>query len=162
MIQAKEGSTATLAVVEHDHSDAKDGKQRRKSVQEQNTVPRILANDPTLTVVDLTFNGTNHQLGFSGMRDLIQALNTSKNTTVTTLLLSGNGIGDRGAKLLAELLTTNLSLTTLDLGANGITYSGFKAILATLRFNYAIQSIKLEDNKVGDDQLKELDSVLGT
>jgi hypothetical protein len=52
MIQAKEGSTATLAVVEHDHSDAKDGKQRRKSVQEQNTVPRILANDPTLTVVN--------------------------------------------------------------------------------------------------------------
>jgi hypothetical protein len=122
----------------------------------------FLADDPTLAAVDLTFNGTNHQLGFSGMRDLIQALNTSKNTTVTTLLLSGNGIGDRGAKLLAELLTTNLSLTTLDLGANGITYSGFKAILATLRFNYAIQSIKLEDNKVGDDQLKELDSVLGT
>ena len=42
------------------------------------------------------------------------------NTTITTLGLSHNGIGDEGATALGVALHHNTTLTTLDLSHNGI------------------------------------------
>ena len=48
----------------------------------------------------------------------------SGNSVITTLDLGQNGIGDRGAKALAEAIKLNTTLTRLDLSGNAIDTEG--------------------------------------
>jgi len=52
------------------------------------------------------------------------------NTTLTTLDLSHNSIGDSGAESLSDALKSNSTLTTLYLNNNSIGDSGAKSTLA--------------------------------
>ncbi|XP_031561973.1 F-actin-uncapping protein LRRC16A-like isoform X3 [Actinia tenebrosa] len=70
---------------------------------------------------------------------LLDALGT--NETLTTLDISGNGIGDDGARILAKALQLNSKLRTLILDRNGITHRGYGDIAAALERNHTLHSI---------------------
>ena len=55
------------------------------------------------------------------------------NTSLETIYLNRNQIGDEGAKALAEALTVNKSLTTIDLQLNQIGPDGAKALAEAKR-----------------------------
>ena len=93
----------------------------------QDTLERLHANDPSLTVLSLYDN----QIGPEGTRALADALIT--NTSLTELYLSGNRIGPAGAAALAEALRTNTSLTALWILDNQIGYAPRQEITELLR-----------------------------
>ena len=76
---------------------------------------RLSRNDPTLT---LLYFIKKHVVKDEGAGRLAEALAT--NSTLTTLILSGNKMRDEGAGRLAEALTINSTLTTLDLSVNRV------------------------------------------
>jgi len=54
-------------------------------------------------------------------------------STLTTLNLKGNKIGDNGVQTLSEALKTNSTLTTLDVFNNNIGSNGAQALRQCLR-----------------------------
>ena len=66
--------------------------------------------------------------------ELLQIIEQIKsNTTVTTIDLSGNGIGAEGCSSLAKALETNTTVTTIDLGWNNIGDEGWKQIVVAIK-----------------------------
>jgi len=66
-----------------------------------------------------------------------------RNSTLTSLDLGGNGVGDSGAERLAEALQRNSTLTSLDLRNNEVGDSGAEAmqqIYTLLHANTATRS----------------------
>lgn len=72
---------------------------------------------------------------------LLDALGT--NETLTELDISGNQIGDEGARILAKALQINTKLRTLDWDKNGTTYRGFADIAAALESNHTLLSMPM-------------------
>lgn len=72
------------------------------------------------------------------------------NSSISTISLSKNKIGDRGANQLAEILKNNRSLKTLDLQYNFITDNGIDFFIKLFEYNYYIDEIKLENQLVYD------------
>jgi len=70
-------------------------------------------------------------------------------STLTTLNLSGNSIGDEGAYALGEALKTNSTLTTLDLYGNSIGSKGACAIGKALKTNSTLTTLNLISNSIG-------------
>jgi Ran GTPase-activating protein (RanGAP) involved in mRNA processing and transport len=103
---------------------------------------RIRVNDSTLKILDLSSQKLNAQ----GIRQLVNAL--ASNTTLTSLDVGNNQIGDEGAKALAA----NATLTSLDVWSNQIGDEGAKA-LAT---NATLASLKVRYNQIGDEGAKAL------
>ena len=68
-----------------------------------------------------------------------------KNNSITSINLSKNKIGDRGARWLAEVLKTNQNLKIIDLQYNFIGDKGLSFFIDALRLNYSIEDIKLEN-----------------
>ena len=108
----------------------------------QDTLERLHANDPSLTVLSLYDN----QIGPEGTRALADALIT--NTSLTHLYLSHNQIGPAGAIALAEALRTNTSLTTLELYNNQIGPEGAVALAEALKENTSLTKLNLYDNQI--------------
>ena len=111
----------------------------------QDTLERLHANDPSLTVLSLYDN----QIGPEGTRALADALIT--NTSLTELRLSGNRIGVAGAVALAEALRTNTSLTDLRLSYNQIGDEGARALADALKTNTSLTKLLLDLNQIGDE-----------
>jgi V8-like Glu-specific endopeptidase/Ran GTPase-activating protein (RanGAP) involved in mRNA processing and transport len=65
------------------------------------------------------------------------------NTTLVTLNLSSNEIGDSGAVALGETLKTNITLTSLDLDNNQIGVPGSIALAETLKINTTLMNLGL-------------------
>ena len=65
--------------------------------------------------------------------------------------MGGNGIGDDGAKAIAEALKVNPVLTTLSIWGNKIGAEGAKAIAEALKVNAVLTSLDLMANSIGDD-----------
>jgi Leucine Rich repeat len=60
--------------------------------------------------------------------------------SITTLNISANNIGDKGAAALAEMLRSNTTLERLDLSSNVIDYDGISALSAA-RGQHLAQSL---------------------
>ncbi|WP_051908367.1 hypothetical protein [Candidatus Odyssella acanthamoebae] len=69
--------------------------------------------------------------------------------TLTSLDLSGDGIGDSGGVALGEALKVNTTLTSLDLGDNQIGDTGGTALGEALKINTTLTSLDLERNEIG-------------
>ncbi len=122
----------------------------------QDTLERLHANDPSLTVLSLYDN----QIGPAGAIALADVLRT--NTSLTRLYLDGNQIGDAGAVALAEALRTNTSLTTLDLHANQIGPEGTVALAEALKVNTSLTTLDLRYSQIGPGRAHALAEALRT
>ena len=87
---------------------------------------------------------------------LAEALKT--NTTLTSLHISFNTIGEEGAVALAEALTSNSSLRVLNLGTNRILGPGASALTGLLKRNTTLTELLVPFNNIldsGADALAE-------
>ena len=73
------------------------------------------------------------------MSNVINALGS--NQCLQHLDITGNGMGDSGARLLAKALQINTRLKIINLDRNGITLTGYHDIAYALQSNYAMRHI---------------------
>ncbi|WP_425361484.1 hypothetical protein [Candidatus Tisiphia endosymbiont of Ceraclea dissimilis] len=95
-----------------------------------------------------TLDLSNTGIGDAGAKDLAEALKINK--SITSIDLCYNKIGDTEAKALAEALKDNKSITTLYLHNNQIGNVGAQALAEALKVNKAITYFNLNNNKIGD------------
>jgi Ran GTPase-activating protein (RanGAP) involved in mRNA processing and transport len=76
------------------------------------------------------------------------------NTTLTSLNLLGDAIGNEGAQEVAEALKHNTTLTKLSLWLNDIGTGGAKAIAEALKYNKSLNSLDLTSNEIGSEGVK--------
>ena len=99
-----------------------------------------------------------NSIGDEGASSLSEALRV--NTSLTSLDLSENSIGDEGASSLSEALRVNTSLTSLDLSENSIGDEGASSLSEALRVNTSLTSLDLSDNSIGDEGASSLSEAL--
>ena len=99
-----------------------------------------------------------NHIGDEGANSLSEALRV--NTSLTSLGLSTNSIGDEGANSLSEALRVNTSLTSLDLSANSIGDEGANSLSEALRVNTSLTSLHLSANSIGDEGANSLSEAL--
>ena len=95
-----------------------------------------------------------NSIGDKGASSLSEALRV--NTSLTTLNLSCNSIGDEGASSLSEALRVNTSLTSLDLSCNSIGAERASSLSETLRVNTSVTSLDLSGNSIGAERASSL------
>jgi len=108
----------------------------------------------------LSFELVAESFGIKELRLLSKALRT--NSTLTTLNLKENKIGDAGAQALSEALETNKTMTTLDLSDNEIGDAGAQALSDALMTNNILTLLGLKKNKIGDAGAQALSEALKT
>ena len=94
-------------------------------------------------------------LGELGAKVVAEAMTT--NSVTYELDLGDNNMGDAGAKALAESLKTNSSLGTLWLGGNYIGAAGALALAAGLLQNRGLRRLWLSDGCGGDEGRRALE-----
>ena len=99
-------------------------------------------------------------IGDSGATFLSQALAT--NSSLNSLNLNSNGIGDSGATFLSQALATNSSLTSLDLSWNSIDDSGATSLSRALTVNSSLTSLGLSNDSIGPSGATSLSQALAT
>ncbi|XP_068699918.1 protein NLRC3-like isoform X2 [Montipora foliosa] len=99
-----------------------------------------------------------NSIGDEGATSLSQVL--AVNTSLTTLKLSGNSIGDAGATSLSQALAVNTSLTTLKLFGNSIGEAGATSLSQALAVNTSLTTLKLSGNSIGDAGATSLSQAL--
>ncbi|MFD3163103.1 ribonuclease inhibitor [Herpetosiphon sp. NSE202] len=87
------------------------------------------------------------QLGIEGCQLVAQAL--AQNTTIKSLLLGTNGIGNAGAEAVAQLIEQDPTLEIVYLGCNAIEASGVEALSQSLRNNPNVHGLWLKRNPLG-------------
>ncbi|CAM5091139.1 unnamed protein product [Eretmochelys imbricata] len=75
---------------------------------------------------------------------IINALGS--NTSLTKVDISGNGMGDMGAKMLAKALQINTKLRTVIWDKNNITAQGFQDLAVALEKNYTLRFMPIPMN----------------
>ena len=95
-----------------------------------------------------------NQVGDKGLASLAAAL--KKNSTLTRLDLIYNEIGPEGAVGLAAALEKNTTVTSLDLSENRIGDEGAASMAAALEKNYALEVLELACSKEMRDQVNQL------
>ncbi|KAG0077399.1 hypothetical protein BGZ93_003712, partial [Podila epicladia] len=110
---------------------------------------------PALTTLNLSSNNIRFHA-----QALSEALKT--NSTLVTLELRGNMLGDDGAQALSEALKANSSLATLDLRDNEIGSNGAQALSEALKANSTMTTLKLGNNEIGDNGALALSEALKT
>ncbi|KAF9541189.1 hypothetical protein EC957_003322 [Mortierella hygrophila] len=81
-------------------------------------------------------------------------------STLTTLDLRDNSIGDNGAQVLSEALKTNLTLATLDLEETSIESNGAQALSEALKVNSTLTTLDLRRNSIRDTGAQALSEAL--
>ena len=99
-----------------------------------------------------------NSIGDEGANSLSEALRV--NTSLTSLKLSNNSIGDEGAKSLSEALRLNTSLSSLDLCHNSIGDEGANSLSEALRVNTSLTFLELSANSIGDEGATSLSEAL--
>jgi len=102
----------------------------------------------TTTLTSLILCGNEYTSGPSGMRILSEALKT--NSSLTSINLYGNRIGNIGAEKLAEVLRFNRTLRILNLEANEIGNEGVILLADALSHNTTLTQLSLSSNNIGD------------
>ncbi|XP_044166791.1 nucleotide-binding oligomerization domain-containing protein 2-like isoform X2 [Acropora millepora] len=100
----------------------------------------------SLELVNLTVDGHHFFHRLSSTLFLALKLNTS----LTSLNLFLNHIGDDGANSLSEALRGNTSLASLDLSSNYIHAEGAHSLSKVLRVNTSLASLNLSSNSIGN------------
>ena len=101
-----------------------------------------------------------NSLGVSDAAPRALARALSANASLTHLDLRNNRIGASGIVSLAEGLHTNSTLVTLDLRWNAAGIGGAHALEAALHKNTTLLRLPLQGNRVPDDALKRITSLL--
>lgn len=93
---------------------------------------------------------------------LTLALKLFNNSTLETLDLSYNLIGDDGVLSLSQMLLPNhySSLKILSLNKNGISNDGVQYLAEMLQTNQTLTELSLSDNEIGNEGVKQLANVL--
>ncbi|KAL0239838.1 hypothetical protein GEMRC1_009946 [Eukaryota sp. GEM-RC1] len=99
-----------------------------------------------------------NSLGDDGARALAEALKV--NTTVTSVNLMDNSIGDEGARALAEALKVNTTVTSVNLTCNSIEAEGARALADMLKVNTTIVSVDMCRNSIGVEGSRALSEAL--
>ncbi|KAF9556568.1 hypothetical protein EC968_008173 [Mortierella alpina] len=125
-------------------------------------VVKLLSNQPKTSsqLCKLSIEVTPGSVQVKEIEDLAEILKT--NSTLTSLSLESNAIGDDGATALAEALKTNSTLDTLDLRGNTIWFKGLLAFLELLQTNSTLTTLDLRTNKIGDSVAQALAESLKT
>ena len=97
-------------------------------------------------------------VGALGCRLITDAL--AGNTTITSLLLGTDGIGDAGAEDVARLISHNPRLETVYLGCNFIGPKGAAQIADALAANASVTGLWLKRNPLGTEGVKCLADML--
>ena len=93
-----------------------------------------------------------------GAGHLAQALTI--NTSLSSLFLERNGIGDRGVKPIVDSLVKNRSLQVLGLQSNSIGLSGCRLLTGVLRdHNFVIQDLRVGGNDEHESTLEALEGL---
>ena len=111
----------------------------------------------SLDLVELTFSGLRYRFKQS-FSTLFMALRV--NTSLTSLKLPGNSIGDEGAISLSKALRVNTSLNSLDLSMNSIGNEGANSLSEALRVNTSLTSLNLGWNSIGNEGVNSLSEAL--
>ena len=82
------------------------------------------------------------------------------NTSLSSLDLRFNSIGNEGANSLAHALRVNTSLSSLDLSGNSIGYEGVNSLAQALRVNTSLSSLGLHENTIGNEGANSLAQAL--
>ncbi|KAL0242653.1 hypothetical protein GEMRC1_005216 [Eukaryota sp. GEM-RC1] len=82
------------------------------------------------------------------------------NISVAAINLRNNTIGDQGASALAEALKVNPSVTSVDLSYNTIGDEGARALSDVLKVNISVAAINLRNNTIGDEGARALSDAL--
>lgn len=106
---------------------------------------KALTQNRTLTSLDLGSNGI-RAAGAGAFANALQ----SNNSSLASLNLWGNQIGDEGTVELASSLRYNSALTELNLGYNNFYLEGTEAIAEALKDNKALMRLDLPNNHLTD------------
>ena len=96
-----------------------------------------------------TLNLSYNKIGYKGAVWIGQGL--GENTTLTALNLSNNKIGNEGAVSIGQGLEKNTTLTTLDLSTNKIGDEGAVSIGQGLGKNTTLTTLNLSSNEIGNE-----------
>ena len=96
-----------------------------------------------------TLNLSYNKIGYKGAVSIREGL--EKNTTLTTLDLSNNRIGNEGAVSIGQGLEKNTTLTTLHLSNNRIGNEGAVSIGQGLEKNTTLTTLHLSYNRIGNE-----------
>jgi serine/threonine protein kinase/Ran GTPase-activating protein (RanGAP) involved in mRNA processing and transport len=118
-------------------------------------VAAVLNRSESLTSLDLCYNRIGQNI--SVMADALR-----KNTTLKTLKLSGNRLGDQGAERLVRALLQHGALTHLSLQNNEIRDQGARALAELLRKNNKITHLHVDANNIGSPGQQALENALST
>ena len=99
-----------------------------------------------------------NSIGDEGANSLAQALRV--NTSLSSLNLHCNSIGDEGANSLAQALRVNTSLSSLYLSRNSIGNDGANSLTQALRVNTSLSSLDLFGNSIGNEGANSLAQAL--
>jgi Ran GTPase-activating protein (RanGAP) involved in mRNA processing and transport len=98
-------------------------------------------------VLDLQL--ANNTFGYKGTEALVEPLLNSSNTTLRSLTLDNNCLGDSGAAEIAKLIRKNLpGLLTISLNGNEISDAGAVALLQACAANTHLTTLALANNQV--------------
>jgi Ran GTPase-activating protein (RanGAP) involved in mRNA processing and transport len=75
------------------------------------------------------------------------------NSSVKTIYLGNNQIGDEAIELLAELMAVNQSIVNIDLGNNNISHKGIATLAESIKNSNSLANINLEGNKIDDQSV---------
>ncbi|KAF9375877.1 hypothetical protein BGX21_003661 [Mortierella sp. AD011] len=121
---------------------------------------RVLINSLKTNTTLTTLNLGDNSIGNEGALALPEALKT--NTTLIPLRLQDNSIGKEGALALSEALKTNTSLITLELGGNSIGRGGALALSEALKTNTTLVTLRLPWNSIGKEGALAMSDALKT
>jgi len=121
--------TTTCTVQQHD-------------LQQQAFSPR------RLDALHLSFNS----ITCIGIESLMNALWGSK--TLRELRIDNNKVGDRGAQLVAVVVSNVTSLERLDLGFNSLTAAGIRALMKSVAESTTLTSLSISGNKLDTSSSK--------
>ncbi|XP_015777590.1 PREDICTED: protein NLRC3-like [Acropora digitifera] len=99
-----------------------------------------------------------NSIGNEGANSLAEALTV--NTSLSSLNLAWNSIGNEGANSLAEALTVNTSLSSLNLAWNSIGNEGANSLAEALTVNTSLSSLNLAWNSIGNEGANSLAEAL--